>query len=218
MKKKFSWRAVKGAGKSAKTRREKLDRLTADQEREIERGQRKAKSTTEESRERYDRAVRRRQRAPLTPEMASTLALLLHAGVPMEDCVRRIAPRVTDENVPDVVKRWAKAATLADATALLHGGAWETLDKDRRLELSLDKHMAELAHYLIAHEFDTAGGGELSKMNTAREAITSWLDGQERGGDVFEQFMRELMGNKNTGPTMAPVGMAIPIVDPPRLD
>lgn len=148
-------------------------------------------------------------RPDLTPALARQLVQLLHAGVPALTCLAYLAPDYHAALTLEQRKAWYLALVgsraVLDAARELNGGDWQTLDADRRLTLALDKHFAELAHYLYTHDYAEADGNEAKKISEARAAITEKLRGDSEGDDTpFTRMMRDLMEGKLRDADLAP--------------
>lgn len=125
-------------------------------------------------------------KVPTQPDCAQ-LARLLLSGIPLDQSLAYIDPvyAALDEE-PDPIKRdaqkrpihkrWLNSPLLAAEMTLLNGGEWELLEKDVRIRLAYDKHLAELAFLLYSKSYLMVSGLDEQKMDNARTAIGKYLD------------------------------------------
>jgi hypothetical protein len=158
----------------------------------------------------------------LTADTARELAKLLAAGLPQLKAMAYVAPAyflsARKWQLPKWRARWMNSPLLLDAVRTLNGASWTDLDPKRRLEISLDKHYAELAYYLYHHDFARLTGEDLDKAKIARGALVEKLSEGKAGDDApFAVFMRELMADKVKGHIPAQLtdndlaGVALPV-------
>lgn len=134
------------------------------------------------------------QRSPREPDeaQAQQFAQLLRAGVPQGSAVAYILGDVSGE--PDLIAaRWLQSRIVVDALATLNGGKWADMDPEARLDVALDKHYAELAHYLYTHDYESAEGKELRKIESAREALQAQRSGRLEANSPFMKFLATLL-------------------------
>lgn len=135
--------------------------------------------------------------APLDDSTADLLARFLHAGVHCAEALKYLRPGITDETIrEELAAKWIGTTVLLDAVERLNGGAWPDLPADRRLEIALDRHYAELAYFLLTHNYTEADGLDYKKVVDARTAIALRIAGQEGKGDAFDEFMRAIQDGK----------------------
>lgn len=151
------------------------------------------------------------RRPELTDALALELVKLLHSGIPPVLAIAYFAPDHYDGINEQARKEWAqdwlRSPRVAAAVAAFNKGSWHELSKDDRLQLALDKHLAELAYFLMNTPYADAQGTELKKLGEARDAITAVLKQAE--GDVetpWMRAMRELLTEKldQIGPPQLP--------------
>ncbi len=148
------------------------------------------------------------------PDQADLAAVLLFAGLSIDDVLRRMYPDASDEAVAEAAIDWLRSEQMARATDVVLGGRWETLDPDRRLELALNKHYAELARFLLTVNFRDADGLDLKKLESAREALSAKVEGREGAGDLMVAFLKDVMAGKVKAQATAGLG-DLPMVPPP---
>lgn len=147
-----------------------------------------------------------RQRAvpQLTPEIAHELALMLHAGLEPFDALHYILPDIDSERLISVAKLWAKSAALFDAVNELNGGAWQTLEPQKRYEIALDKHYAELARFLYTRSYADLVGKEFDKAVEARRALEAKIAGRSGSDDPLTKFARHVLGKMTSDDRLPP--------------
>ena len=93
------------------------------------------------------------------------------------------------------------------------GGTWPDLDPDRRLELALDHHLAQMAYCLLTSDFNHPDAN-LRKLTEAREAIQGALE-TRRGSESakFEAFLQAVIKNAERGLPTAQPATGLPILD-----
>lgn len=129
--------------------------------------------------------------ALLVPATALLFAKLLHVGAPPLKAVLYICPNVHPDLLEKVAKVWLGDAEVLRAVEHLNGGAWLDLPKETRLQLALDKHVAEVAYYLWTTNFsDTEHREGLDKMKQAREVLKLELGRQADPDDPMAAFAR----------------------------
>ena len=131
---------------------------------------------------------------PFDESMARLFALMLQAGVPKEAVASYLLPSVTPAQRARAFAAWCASPLLLDAVNTLNGGEWHLLDRDKRLQVAQDKHLAEMAHYLISHRFsDDTEAKTMARMRECREAIRQAISGAAGdAGDALDSFMRFL--------------------------
>lgn len=135
---------------------------------------------------------------PLTPDSARDFAKLLAAGVSASEAIRFVHPSLYATATPAQRRRWASVwtndALLLDAINLLRGGAWQDLDKDARLSVALDKHLAELAYFLYTHDYAKLEGDALRKADAAAERLMEYLaESDGAPSTAWQAFVQALM-------------------------
>lgn len=128
-----------------------------------------------------------------TAEQAYEMAKLLLAGVPQDDALAYVLGSVEAGVLAVALPRWMQSRLVVDALATLAGGRWPDLEPDARLDVALDKHNAELAHYLYTHDFETAEGKELGKLKYAREALSAERSGRLQANSPFMKFLATIL-------------------------
>lgn len=128
---------------------------------------------------------------PMTPQIAAVYAQLLHAGCPALRATEYVAPQLQADVLKLVTKQWLSHRLVLKAVEQLTGGAWMELPPERRYELSLQKHLSELAFYLYANNFNDAPSKEALEMfKQAREVLKAELRGVTDDGDPMSAFAR----------------------------
>jgi hypothetical protein len=147
----------------------------------------------------------------LTPTAAQQFVKLTLAGVPGVIALRYFGEAYYDSCDAAMLHAWLKRWTSAKLTRKAHdafnSGAWETLDKDKRLTLALDKHYAELAYWLYSHSYELVSDDSLRKTTDARTALMAKLQADKIGDpdSPWAKFTADLLAGKVT------------IEQPPRL-
>jgi hypothetical protein len=139
---------------------------------------------------------------------------MLTAGLPQMHAVLYFLPDPDAAHAEEVLRlahAWQRSADVLAAIAQLNGGEWVALDEDRRLQIALDKHHAELAYYLYTTSFTTAAGAELGKLNTARQAIRDKLSGGIDADSPLARFMRDLIEGKTPAQLTSAGMVSIPV-------
>lgn len=155
---------------------------------------------------------------PLTPAFAAEFVKLLHAGISPLHALAYFAPQHFDSLDRSGrlawLSKWERDPLMATASVSFMKGLWQDLDKDTRLEIALDKHMAELAFLLYSSNYKDAEGTELKKLDSARDAITQWISqGDESADTPYVRALRDLLEGKlhdSLGPPQLSIGMSIP--------
>ena len=128
-----------------------------------------------------------------TEEQAFEFAKLLRAGVPQPDALCYVLGAVEPGLIELALPRWLRSRLVVDALATLNGGRWPALESDARLDIALDKHYAELAHYLYTHDYDGADAKQMRKLDTARESLERLRVGRMQENSPFVKFLRQLL-------------------------
>lgn len=131
-------------------------------------------------------------------EQALEFAKLLRSGVPQPDALAYVLGTVEAGYIDLALPRWMRAKNVVEALATLNGGRWPALEPDARLDIALDKHYAELAHFLYTHDYETAEGRDLGKINAAREALEKLRTGRLEQSSPFVKFLRTLLGKSDS--------------------
>lgn len=148
-------------------------------------------------------AVRPQSRRPeLTKDVAFQFVRILGAGIPALDALIYFAPEhfalIDDKQRLDWLTAWSTSPLTVRALNTLNGAAWEDLDKDKRLELALDKTLAGLAYFLYTHDYAMVDGVELKKHDAARKDLMEWLKVRSTGDEdaPWIKAMREIVEGK----------------------
>lgn len=141
---------------------------------------------------------------PLDPtaEQAFEFARLLRGGVPQPDALAYVLGAVDDGVLARTLPRWLRARHVVDALATLNGGRWPALEPDKRLDIALDKHYAEMAHYLYTHDYESADGKEMRKLDSARESLERLRTGRMEQQSPFMRFLATLLKPKSETGTL----------------
>lgn len=144
----------------------------------------------------------RTARPELTKDVAEQFVKVLAAGVPAADALVYFAPEhfaaITPEQIATWQRQWLTAPIVVRAFNAFNGGAWEELDKVRRLELAVDRTLAELAYFLYTHNYQDCYGIELTKHDAARKDLMAFIKAQSSGDDdaPWVKAMREIIEGK----------------------
>lgn len=147
------------------------------------------------------------------------MARLLMSGVPAERSLAYLDADYFDQCVNDGdkerkklttwLRRWTNSPVLLAETTRLNGGEWQALESDRRLQIALDKHLAELAYLLYSRNY-TDDDAPVAKMNAARESLMTHLEAGDGGSNApWMQFVKDAMAGK-----LEEMGFVVPPVVP----
>ncbi len=149
-----------------------------------------------------ERARGQHRQPTLDAATAKDVAKLLMSGVPF-DSVLALCDNAyhaylhASEDVDWTIRKmrswalaWQRDPQLLAATSELNGAEWQDIDSERRLQIALDKHMAELAYFLYSHSYDGLMGRDVDKADHARDAIMEFL--AAKGGDPDAPWMKHL--------------------------
>lgn len=95
-----------------------------------------------------------------------------------------------DAKIAAWARVWQRDPLLLQAMTDHNGAEWQDLDAERRLQLAIDKHMAELAYFLYSHNYASLVGKDVDKADNARGAIMDYLTA--KGGDPDAPWMKHL--------------------------
>lgn len=137
-----------------------------------------------------------------TETQAMEFAKLLRSGVPQPDALCYVLGTVDAPVVEAALPRWMRSRHTIDALATLNGGRWPALEPDRRLDIALDKHYAEQAHFLYTHDYESAAGRDLAKINIARESLERLRTGRMEQQSPFMKFLAQLLKPKSETGTL----------------
>lgn len=145
----------------------------------------------------------------LTAEGAAEYVKLRAAGLPAVEAVQQFAgkgPHFSAKRIRAWADAWETAPLVVAAWEVWNGGRWQDLEPDRRLELALDHHLAQIAYYLYTSDIN-ADDANIKKLAEAREAIRTALEGTkgvDRG--AFAKWMLEVVGKAEAGPPVMTKG------------
>ena len=106
---------------------------------------------------------------------------------------------------------------MLDAINELQGGEWHTLEPEKRLQLALDKHLAELAHLLYTHQYDGADAVLTSKMDTAAKRLTEYLtESPDDSESPWRRFVEDFMKGKLSDIELPSIPVAVAVAAPLR--
>lgn len=129
-----------------------------------------------------------------------TFAQLLHVGCPPQRAILYVFPLLDKDDCKATTAEWMASPLVLQAVEQLNGGAWMHLAPEKRYELSLAKHISEMAFYLYANNFNDIEHKEgLEKMKQARDVLRAELKGGADDGDpsmAFARFAMELLKDK----------------------
>lgn len=152
------------------------------------------------------------RRPDLTPLAAIQLVQMLHAGIPADKALVYFSVEHYDACTPKQraawLSDWCNSPRMLQATRDFLKGEWHELDPDARLQIALDKHLAELAYLLYTTDYRTAEPPDVRKLDTARDAITAYVKESAGGEETpFIKAMRDMLEGK-----MGDAGLGMPIV------
>lgn len=150
----------------------------------------------------------------ITASLASEYAKLLMSGVPPLLALRYLAPQAyaaaNETTLEQWLREWAGSPLVFAAVNALNSGEWHHLTPERRLQLAMDKHLAELAHFLYVHPYEDLMGIDLTKANTAADRLSKHLDGGDGDGHApWQEFVRDMLKEMDK-----PGAAAVPLVVP----
>lgn len=169
-------------------------------------------------------AERRRNqlsKPPLTAALASQFARLLASGAPADVALSYLAPgyyqRCSAHARADWLREVAGSTLVVDAQTALNGADWPSLSAERRLQIALDKHLAERAFFLYTHSYEDAEANELRKLEASAAILLDYLSDDDADDDTpYKRFVRDFMaryeaeGGVEVGVPLASVPSDVP--------
>lgn len=127
-----------------------------------------------------------------TKEQAGQLALMIVSGMPLRDCLTYFFPDAEEADLVTTEKLWRKSPYLSQEIRKLQGKAWQEMDLDERIKLSIDKHYAEAAYYLYSRNYATLQGNEKLKADTCRQVLEAKLAGMSGKMAPMERWLDDV--------------------------
>jgi len=124
------------------------------------------------------------------PKQAEELALMLQTGVEPFQALAYFFD--TAQEVDVAHEHWIGHRLVHEAFARFNKGEWQHLSTSERIELSLNKHYAEMAYFLWTHHYAEVWGKEAEKANTCRTALEAKLAGTA-GLSPLERFWQDFV-------------------------
>ena len=161
------------------------------------------------------------------PKLTYTAALefvkLINTGIGPTLAVGYMVPTISaieddderSEWCEKIAAQWYRNPLVLRAINEFNGGAWQELEPDRRLRVSLDKAYAEYAFFLYSHDYATLDGVNLKKFNDARAAIDERLSGKEGADSPFEKAIRDIAARTGMSPQQI-AGVTQPVAKTPQ--
>ena len=142
-------------------------------------------------------------------EEAQEFAKIVMSGVPTHRAVRYFTPlAMDDDDIRDFSRACYAQSEVQAALQLLSGGVpWQSLSKEQRLSIALDKHYAELAYFLWANNYADLDGAGKQKADTCRQALDAKVAGTAGKGNAMERFYEDLLKQYKLG-AVAKIGLA----------
>jgi hypothetical protein len=115
------------------------------------------------------------------------------AGLGYADALRYLFPDLDRAGLRVAYTRYFRSIEYLSALERVNGGAWETLEPKRRLEIALDRHVAEMAYFLITtpfHTLVTGPGGNFEMAREARKVIEAKLGSEGGSNDPLVRFAK----------------------------
>ena len=156
----------------------------------------------------------------LTWDIARQLVRLLSAGIPPMECLAYFAAdhwiAIDKEGRAKWLTEWTTHDLVIRALSAFNGAPWEDLDKDARLQLALDKQMAELAYFCYTRDYATADGIDLKKLDTARHDLMEYLSAKGAGDQdsPWMQALRDIVEGKANASNQPPQLTSLPALEP----
>lgn len=177
--------------------------------------ERRAKRARDEQQRRVDKQG---VKPVIDVRLATAFAQLLASGAPADVAMRYLAPkyyaRAKNKERLAWLNELSSSELVLDAVHALQGGEWHTLEPDRRLELALSKHLAELAHLLYTYSYTHADEMLQKKMDKAADRLTAYLTDSADDDDspwkkFAEDFMQQYREDVKNNATQTPAALPI---------
>lgn len=116
------------------------------------------------------------------------------------------------------IKEWADSPLILKATEAFNGGAWEELERDKQIELSLDHLDAQMAYFLYTADYNSPDA-PMGKIADARNALMERLKAKDGGDSGIERMMRDLIeGRLTQGPPQLQKNASLQILQPQDME
>lgn len=151
----------------------------------------------------------------LNKDHAAIFVAMTEAGIPAATTLHYIGGPVWEGwsagQRRDTILLWQRSKEVRDAQAAVHGATWIAMPAERRVQVALDKHHAQLAHFLFTHPYDTLTDLELKKADTAREALTAVIAAKTGDAETpLVRMLRDLVeGRLVSGPARLPLAPGV---------
>lgn len=153
----------------------------------------------------------------LDAELAAVLAKCLSAGLVPTQAMAYALPSVTDEEtLKALATKFMADPLMLQAVNALNGGAWPDLELHARAKVAWDKHVSEMALFLVTHNVASMNSDEMKVAKDAREVLQSELKGTTDPDDPLAAFSR--LAQDLLKQTQKPVQMVhtLPVPSAPR--
>lgn len=132
-----------------------------------------------------------------TQEEALSFAMMLQSGMPSQDAIRYFFdPSDDPERVRFEHERWLRSDELQSALKQLMGRAWQEMSLDERVKFAIDKHYAEMAYFLYAHNYGELVGHDKQKADTCRQALEAKLAGSAGKMSALDMWFQDVKSGK----------------------
>jgi hypothetical protein len=127
---------------------------------------------------------------------AIEFASMIRAGVPLADVASCFVPAEVEGDharatlAGTIADRWPKHPLVSEALAAQDGGVWHKLEDDTKYSVALKKHYAEMAHFIMTHNFAEAHTQNLAKLNDCRDVLEKKIAGTAGKSDPFTQYLQ----------------------------
>ena len=129
-------------------------------------------------------------------DSAHQFALMLHSGMPARDAITYFTDETDSQALLALLKEWTHSPSVARATLALQGKSWQDMTLDEKIQITIDKHYAELAYFLYSHNYAELMGAERSKADTCRQALEAKLAGMSGKMGPIEAFWSDIKSGK----------------------
>lgn len=140
-----------------------------------------------------------------TKDEALQLALMLNAGMPSSDAIRYFfSPDEDPQRLQFEHERWLRSEAVQKALLQVMGKAWQDMSLDERVKFAVDKHYAEMAYFLYAHNYGELVGTEKQKADTCRQALEAKLAGSAGKMNALSQWFEDVRVGRVKLPSVMP--------------
>lgn len=132
-----------------------------------------------------------------TKDDALSLALMLGAGMPSADAIRYFFPPDEDPaRLQFEHERWMRSDAVQRALLQVMGKAWQEMSLEERIKFAVDKHYAEMAYFLYAHNYGELVGADKQKADTCRQSLEAKLAGSAGKMNALSTWFEDVRTGK----------------------